>query len=363
MADSIVPGAGLSRAGLLPQLSQRGPQGQSRLRYLPVRYGRCGRRRVDVHHRRGLRIGKPLRLRYRRSVCGDGDLLRRPPGPLQCGRARVRVRRIGGQHPLQRPAERVCTGAAAPSGRVHGLRRAGRCGRRWRLLPDRLGSVLVYVSRRWRWICLSQSAARLCVVLDVRAGVRWRRERPMRPLIVGWPRGPLWRGAAPVLLATIVAACGSSGSGPGNVEAGGPGDDDAGPGGIADGSPSGDDAEQAFDVAPTDAPTDPEPGRGDAGAFTCGDTTCASGQLCIHPCCGGAAPSCLMPLPEAGTCPSNLVRVSFCPGTGRPGCQPPPCTPPPPFCVDANQCADTCGCASCGTCPPASGRDVMCLCA
>ena len=84
----------------------------------------------------------------------------------------------------------------------------------------------------------------------------------------------------------------------------------------------------------------------------------------VHPCCGGAAPSCLMPLPEAGTCPNNLVRVSFCPGTGRPGCQPPPCTPPAPFCLDANQCANACGCASvsCGACPPASGRDVMCLC-
>ena len=190
MADSIVLDAGVSRAGLLPQLSERGPQGQPRLRYLPVRSGRCGRRRVDLHHRRGLRSGKPLRLPDRRRVCGDRDLLRRPAGPLQCGLARVRVRRIGGQHPLQRAAERVCTGAAAPSGRVHGLRPAGRCGRRWRLLPDRLGSVFVYVSRRGRRFRVSQSAARLCVVIDVRAGMRSRRDRPVRALTVGRVEAP-----------------------------------------------------------------------------------------------------------------------------------------------------------------------------
>jgi hypothetical protein len=204
----------------------------------------------------------------------------------------------------------------------------------------------------------------VCVVIDVRAGVRSRRDRPVRALTVGRTPGSRGRVSALMLLLTIVAACGSSGSAPGNVEAGERGDDDAGPVGTADGSPMSDDAEQAFDAAPSDAPTDSQPAPGDAGAFACGDVTCAAGQLCAHPCCGGAAPSCLMPLPEAGTCPNNLVRVEVCPGTGRPGCQPPPCTPPAPFCVDANQCANACGCAnaSCGTCPPVSGRDVMCLC-
>jgi hypothetical protein len=70
-----------------------------------------------------------------------------------------------------------------------------------------------------------------------------------------------------MLLPTIVAACGSTGSAPGNGEAGGPGDDDAGPRGIADGSPMGDDAGQAFDVTPPDAPTDTQPIPGDAAAF------------------------------------------------------------------------------------------------
>ena len=175
MADSIVLDAGVSRAGLLPAVRT----GSSRTATVAIPASalrsRRGRRRVDLHHRRGLRSGKPLRLPDRRSVCGDRDLLRRPAGPLQCSLARMRVRWIGGQHPLQRAAERVCTGAVAPSGRVHGLRPIGRCGRRWRVLPDRLGSVFVYLSRRGRRIRVSQSAARLCVVIDVRAGVRRRR--------------------------------------------------------------------------------------------------------------------------------------------------------------------------------------------
>ena len=172
------------------------------------------------------------------------------------------------------------------------------------------------------------------------------------------------RAFALVLVSTIVAACGSSGSASGNVDASESSSDDSGSQGIADGSSMGEDAEGALDAASSDAPTDARPGPGDAGSFACGDATCAPGQLCVHPCCGGAAPSCLMPLPEAGTCPNNLVKVSDCPGTGGPGCMPPPCTPPAPFCLDANQCPNACGCApvSCGACPPASGRDVMCLC-
>jgi hypothetical protein len=172
------------------------------------------------------------------------------------------------------------------------------------------------------------------------------------------------RGFALVLVSTIVAACGSSGSAAGNVDASGSRGDDSGSLGIADGTAMGEDAEGAVDAAFPEAATDAQPGPADAGSFACGDATCTPGQLCVHPCCGGTAPSCLMPLPEAGTCPNNLVRVSFCPGTGRPGCQPPPCTPPAPFCLDPNQCANACGCTtvSCGACPPASGRDVMCLC-
>jgi hypothetical protein len=172
------------------------------------------------------------------------------------------------------------------------------------------------------------------------------------------------RVSALVLVSTIVAACGSSGSATGNVDASGSSGDDSGSQGIADGCSMGEDAEGVLEAASSDAATDAQPGPGDAGSFACGDATCTPGQLCVHPCCGGAAPSCLMPLPEAGTCPNNLVKVSDCPGTGRPGCMPPPCTPPAPFCLDANQCPNACGCAivSCGACPPASGRDVMCLC-
>ena len=173
------------------------------------------------------------------------------------------------------------------------------------------------------------------------------------------------RGFALVLVSTIVAACGSSGSSAGNVDAGGSSGDDSGSQGVADGSPMGEDAEGALDALPADGATDAQLSAGDAGSFACGDATCAPGQLCVHPCCGGAAPSCLIPLSDAGTCPNNLMRVSVCPGTGRPGCMPPPCTPPPPFCLDANQCGvNACGCAtvSCGACPPESGRDVTCLC-
>jgi hypothetical protein len=102
---------------------------------------------------------------------------------LQRGLARMRVRRIGGQHRLQRAAERVCTGAPAPSGRVHGLRHDDRSGRWWCLLSGRLGFVFVYLCRRGRRIRVSQSAAGLCVVIDVRAGVRSRRDGPVRALI------------------------------------------------------------------------------------------------------------------------------------------------------------------------------------
>jgi hypothetical protein len=48
-----------------------------------------------------------------------------------------------------------------------------------------------------------------------------------------------------VLVSTIAAACGSSGSAPGTVDASGSSGDDSGSQGIADGSSMGDDAEGA----------------------------------------------------------------------------------------------------------------------
>jgi hypothetical protein len=103
-----------------------------------------------------------------------------------------------------------------------------------------------------------------------------------------------------------------------------------------------------------------------AGSFACGTTTCLPGQLCVHPCCGGPAPPCIPTADSGPPCPQGWEYVYACPGYPNYGCQAPACTPAAPFCIDgAAQCSTACGCSAptCGTCPPASGRDVQCLCA
>jgi hypothetical protein len=164
----------------------------------------------------------------------------------------------------------------------------------------------------------------------------------------------------------VAVACGSGNSAP--VDAGGAEGRDASATlqTVTDAGGGGTDAEEAVDGVASDAPTAAEASRSetDAGSFACGTTACNSSQLCVHPCCGGAAPSC-MPVPSLGGCPSNLVMVSACPGTGRPGCQNPPCTPNPPFCIDgASQCANACACTGngCAECQSTTGNDILCRC-
>ena len=78
----------------------------------------------------------------------------------------------------------------------------------------------------------------------------------------------------------------------------------------------------------------PEAGPDTSGPYPCGDTTCGNGDVCIHPCCGGAPPPCV-PYDDAGTCPAGYVPTDTCYGLGggSGGCMPPPCTPPPPYCA------------------------------
>ncbi len=95
---------------------------------------------------------------------------------------------------------------------------------------------------------------------------------------------------------------------------------------------------------------DAGPDAADAGL--CGGATCAAGQHCVHPCCGGAAPAC-DPLPDGGACPPGTTPVASCPTSGGPGCQAGPCSPPPAYCSKAIPV----GCQL-----DASG-EVVCLCA
>jgi hypothetical protein len=169
-----------------------------------------------------------------------------------------------------------------------------------------------------------------------------------------------------VVASIFGVACGSGNSAP--VDGGGPESQDAAATlqAVADGGRDGDSAEEAVDGIASDAPGASEAGpvQTDAGSFACGTRACNPNQLCVHPCCGGAAPSC-MPVPMLGGCPSNLVMVSACPGSGRPGCQEPPCTPDPPFCIDgASQCIEACACAGdgCGECQSITGNDIICRC-
>jgi hypothetical protein len=79
---------------------------------------------------------------------------------------------------------------------------------------------------------------------------------------------------------------------------------------------------------------------------SCGNTVCATAQLCVRPTCvGGTAPPCLPPL-DGGACPAGLVYASSCvpglPERGS-GCTLPRCVDPPPFCIDLP--------AACGTNP------------
>jgi hypothetical protein len=118
-------------------------------------------------------------------------------------------------------------------------------------------------------------------------------------------------------------------------------------------------------------------GGGGGGGIACGSSSCTSGQLCVHPSCGGGAPPQCDPLvQDGGQCPSGWTYEAQCPpGSGtHPGCVPPLCTPPEPFCLDIPAgCAGTVGCpclpstvcnqsgtTSGGGCLGLSGANVRC---
>jgi hypothetical protein len=111
-------------------------------------------------------------------------------------------------------------------------------------------------------------------------------------------------------------------------------------------------------------------GAGGQGGVACGSTTCGSGQVCVHPSCGGGVAVCT-PLQDGGTCPAGWTATDFCSPT-HPGCVPPPCDPPLPFCANVPAtCAGTLNC-SClpsdictrnggnGTCGIVTATDVRC---
>ena len=84
----------------------------------------------------------------------------------------------------------------------------------------------------------------------------------------------------------------------------------------------------------TDGAADAQPDNN--GSWPCGDTTCASGNVCVHPCCGGVAPVC-DPANDAGVCPAGDIKGGAC-FQMQPGddCAPPACQPPPPYCQPEN---------------------------
>jgi hypothetical protein len=95
-------------------------------------------------------------------------------------------------------------------------------------------------------------------------------------------------------------------------------------------------------------------GTGGAGTITCGTSSCTSGQICVHPSCGGGVPPQCVPLVvDGGQCAIGWTYQTRCPiGSGTvPGCVPPPCTPPPQLCAPLpSACAGTPSC----TCLPST---------
>jgi hypothetical protein len=85
----------------------------------------------------------------------------------------------------------------------------------------------------------------------------------------------------------------------------------------------------------------------------CGAASCSASEVCVNPCCGGAAPPC-QPAPDGGACPAGAYGCVVTPG-GRPGCAT-PCTPPPPFCQPASSALPA-------GCTPGKDRQVSCVCA
>jgi hypothetical protein len=98
----------------------------------------------------------------------------------------------------------------------------------------------------------------------------------------------------------------------------------------------------------TDAPSSDAKSGDLNGKYPCAQAMCESGEYCVHPCCGGAAPIC-SPLPDAGNCPMGTHPANCSNG---PGCQADPCKPPPPYCSSKPPVG----------CDYKMGRDVSCVC-
>lgn len=159
----------------------------------------------------------------------------------------------------------------------------------------------------------------------------------------------LSRSLVAVLLAvaSVIAACGSSGDG----EPAGHGGSSAGSGGATAGSggssagvggsragAGGSAAGHGGSTAGSGGASAGSSGAGGTGGeLACGASVCGAGQYCVFPCCGGAPPPCFQ-APESGECPVGS-HVGSC--IGGTGCTPPatccqfdPCIPPPPYCSD-----------------------------
>jgi hypothetical protein len=82
-------------------------------------------------------------------------------------------------------------------------------------------------------------------------------------------------------------------------------------------------------------------GGGGTGA-SCGSQSCGSGQVCVHPSCGGVPPAC-QPATDAGVCTYGPCQTSvgLFPYAGA------PCTPDAPYCVPYPAACDTNPTCSC----------------
>ena len=76
-------------------------------------------------------------------------------------------------------------------------------------------------------------------------------------------------------------------------------------------------------------------GTGVGGASMCAGQSCALGQICVNPCCGGEEPPCYPAPEDGGAGPAGTHAVDSCPRTGMPGCDSDPCMPPAPYCADS----------------------------
>lgn len=107
------------------------------------------------------------------------------------------------------------------------------------------------------------------------------------------------------------------------------------------------------------------------GGTMCGDQTCTSNQVCVHPSTsrGGPVPPCVAQ-PDAGRCPPGTELTAFCAGSPNGGCietfvpGPPSCAPIPSTCGNPLQCScfpvSICG-GNANLCSTIDGHDLRCV--